>query len=266
MSTVSLQILSPAHNTTFVSAAADTVNLRGEVTQATSGTLYYKWYSSLNNPAGINSPQDAAKAALNWPNHNALALTVPLAVGSHILTFTAKDVEGESLADLQAVQLAAVAGGPPKAQQPCLIHVFRATMITAPGSPAPLPLGQGNAVLMAEAPLKWSKKDAQGNFVWDDEYHAINRIRYRWRFEPGAGGPPIAGLPALNASDGEIAAFQSHLQFQPIGNDHPPYLRYQGSLPTALQVNTIYRLVLRVEDTQPPHTGDEAWLPVVITV
>lgn len=259
MGTVALQIQSPVHQATFVGAAANAINLQGMLPQPAPVPLFYKWYSSLHTPTGITSPADAPKAALNWPNHSQLTLTVALAVGSHTITLAAKDREGESLADVQAVQHAGFAGGPVDAEQPCIIHVFKANIIQPAGAPSPLPLNKGNSTLMAQAPLKWGKQNEQGVIVRDEDYHAINRIRYRWRFEPAGGGAPLAGLPALGADENAIAAFQQSLHFHPADEDHPaPFVSYQGALPAALQPNTNYRLVLRVEDIQSPHIGEEA--------
>jgi hypothetical protein len=255
MSTVTLAILNPAHNALIVGpAAAAAVQLQGQVTDSAPATLFYKWYDSLYSPAGISSAADAPKAALNFPNHGPAALNFPvpasLAIGSHTITLTAKDVEGDSLAEVESVQEAGMAGGPAadNVASPCVIHVLVATML-APAISGPVPtLGKAGSTLEAQAPLKWS----------DANYQAVNRVRFRWRFEPPGGGAPVAGLPPLAAGEAAIAQFQQQLHFGPPDGGHlVPFVRYQGPLPAELVVGNSYRLVLRVEDTNPPHTGHE---------
>src|SRR5215475_6621220 len=110
MPSIELEILEPQHNATLVGGAP--VRLRGRVVTPSPPPLFFKWYSSLNVPS------DVSKVALNFVDDQALDFTTPLGVGSHVLTFTAKDVRGDTLADLQAVQSAGMAGGPLVAPKP----------------------------------------------------------------------------------------------------------------------------------------------------
>jgi hypothetical protein len=191
---------------------------------------------------------------MNYPNHgvSALAFATSLAVGTHVLTLTAKDIEGESLADAQSVTLAGMTGGPAVsgAVEPCLAHVCLANLLTpSPSGPVP-DISIAGTTIEVEAPLKWDQSD----------YQALNRLRFLFRFDPSSGGDAVAGIPALGSSDQQIAQFQATLSFnQPDGGHTVTYLRYTGALPGALVIGTQYRLVVRVEDSQAPHSGHETF-------
>jgi hypothetical protein len=82
----------------------------------------------------------------------------------------------------------------------------------------------------------------------------MNRLRYRWRFEPTpADGRRAADLvPAADALTADVT-------------DGRPIVRYAGPLPD-LDLGG-YRMRLRVEDLQNPAVGDLApGMPVVIAV
>ncbi len=254
MATVELHITNPSHNSVLSGPAQASLTLSGTTTHPNPTALFYKWYSSLYNPAGIASAADAPKAALNFPNHgvSALNFSASLAVGTHVLTLTAKDVEGEALADAQSVTLAGMAGGPavPGAAEPCLVHVCLAKLLTPSPVGPPPDLSKGGDTIEVEAPLKWDKTD----------YQQANRLRFIFRFDPPGGGIPVAAIPALGSTDQQIAQFQSSLVFsQPDGSHPVTYLRYSGALPAALVVGSQYRLVARVEDSFPPHDGHETF-------
>ncbi|NET40139.1 MAG: hypothetical protein F6K19_50750, partial [Cyanothece sp. SIO1E1] len=87
MAVVDLAIQAPAHNSVFAGSTQANVRLAGQVVSPSANPLYFKWYSSLHLPP----ESDPTNTALNQDGDNPLDFVTPLAVGSHILTFTAKD-------------------------------------------------------------------------------------------------------------------------------------------------------------------------------
>jgi hypothetical protein len=229
MSVVPLQIVTPVNGQEF--AGSGSVHMTGTVGSPGPAGLFFKWYSSLSAD----------------PLNTTLDFTAPLKTGSHILTFTAKDVAGESAAALQSVQRAGMAGGPPIAQTPCIIHVFLANLVIPSVNGAAL--SKASSTLAAEAPFAWDKPD----------YQAVNRLRYRWRFTP-FGAP--SGRPSA-----DLVPTPDQLTFRPIQQGDPagttPQILYTGPLPAALATGN-YSLTLRVEDAQNASTGHEASLNVVV--
>jgi hypothetical protein len=242
MSIVQLQILEPQRGAHFQGISQSQVRMRGQVLSTGHPPLFFKWYSSLHFP-----PQsDPKNAALNSPADDPLNFTPSLTVGSHVLTFTAKDKPTDSLGDLKAAQDAGMTGGPLTAQSPCLIHLFIAKMIF-PAAGATL--SKANSTLQAEAPVQWDKPD----------YQSINRLRYHWRFVP-------AGQPA-NRHSADLIPAVNELTFHEASGAIPAYVQYQGHLPNELNnASDIgnYTLILRVEDIQDNTTRDEVSVPVVI--
>ena len=231
MSIVKLAILSPQHGATFVDAPR--VRLRGGVLSSGHPPLFFTWYSSLNTPPP-DAPTDVAlKDSGGGAPADPLDFETVLRVGSHVLTLAAKDVPGDTLADIAAVQDAGMAGGPEAAEQPCIVHVLIATMVepAADGET----LSRAGSTLAAEAPVHW---DA-------DDYQAVNQVRYRWRFEPA---PPVDGRPpvTLAPAAGELA-FDATVT--------PPLVRCP--LPGDLAPGN-YTLVLRVESAADAAQGHEA--------
>lgn len=246
MGIVSLSILDPQHESQFVGATASSVRLRGSVSSG-HGTLFYRWYSSLGG-------------ALSDSLTNALDIIRPLAVGSHVLTLSAKDVQGDAMADLKAVKEAGMTGGPPVrgVEAPCVVHVFVARMRKP--DPSTATLSKAGSILVAVAPTQWGRETTPGSRVYEPnpEYHSVNRIRYRWRFEP-------QGPPAGRASD-ELVPKLTQLMFGPdVDTNAPPVVTYRGPLPSGLGSGN-YTLTLRVEDKDDPAVGDSTSLAVVLTV
>jgi hypothetical protein len=271
MSVVSLAIVEPHDGQRFLGAEASDVRLRGRVDSSGHGSLYYKWYSGLAD-------------VLNGASDNPFDFTKPLAVGSHVLTFTAKDVPGDTLADLQVVRHAGMAGGPPPPEETdtpgelpepssCVVHVFVATMVEPPDhATSSTTLDRASSSLTAVAPSQWGKlidlEDPAQGYELNPEYHGdeeagkvpVNKIQYRWRFQPS--GPP-EGRP-----EGDLVPAKEDLTF----STHPEdddlmVVTYNGPLaepPTALDAGN-YTLTLRVEDQDDPATGHETSLAVVLT-
>src|SRR5829696_101030 len=236
MGEVSLAFLEPKEQDRMrIGPTQSTVTLRGSVTPAGHGTLYYKWYSGISGE-------------LNAPSQDLSPLTTTLSVGSHVLTFTAKDRPGDALPDLQAVREAGMTGGPPEAgvTAPCVVHVFIADLVEPPAGGT---LDRNNSTLSAVAPKQWCKlkdpKDINSGYVLNDDYHKVNKIRYRWHFQP-------SGLPEGRAS-AYLVTTKEHLVF----DRHPKesdlmIVRYVGPLPQPLPDGSknvgSYTLTLRVEE------------------
>ena len=242
MGEVKLAILEPQNGQRFVGQSQANVRLRGNILSTGHGTLYHRWYG-------------ASSGAINTPSDNPLDLTKPLAVGSHVLTFTAKDRPGDALADLEAVREAGMAGGPPEegVETPCVVHVFIAQVVE-PAAGATL--SRAGSTLTAVAPGQWGRRvGASDVYEPNGDYHEVNRIRFRWRFIP-------SGRQTGRAS-GDLAPSVQELVFGVTANN-PPTVRYQGPLPGGLGTGS-YTLTLRVEDGGDPAVGHETSLSVVLT-
>lgn len=254
MGIVTLKIDEPQHGQR-VRGTAEAVRLRGRILSTGHGTLYYRWYSGLEGE--LNAPSDVL------PN-----LPLPPKVGSHVLTLTAKDRSGDAPEDIQAVREAGMAGGPPEdgVEAPCVVHVFIAEIVEPSPGTTTATLPRSNSTLSAVAPKQWGKfvdpHDTKKGYMRNDAYHEVNRIRYRWRFQP-------SGWPD-DRSSGDLVLSKEELSFGPRSEDSDVMIvRYNGPLPAGLDTGN-YTLTLRVEELvegqSAPTFGDET-LPrtVVLT-
>ncbi|NET39423.1 MAG: hypothetical protein F6K19_46905, partial [Cyanothece sp. SIO1E1] len=200
---------------------------------------------------------DPTNTALNQDGDNPLDFVTPLAVGSHILTFTAKDQREDTLAALKAVEDAGMSGGPPKqgVEDPCVIHVLIATLLSPDPTVPNIRLARSNLVLKAQAPVHWGQEISPGNYAPNPEYHApnVNRIQYHWRFTPV--GPP-AERPLLNLTP-EVDELTFALE-------EPPSVEYRANLQGQLGTGR-YQLTLNVEDKQNSQRRDQVSTVVVLT-
>jgi hypothetical protein len=116
-------------------------------------------------------------------------------------------------------------------------------------------LRKPNSTLTAQAPVKWGKKIAGGSsYELDPDYHAINRIQYRWSFAP-------SGTPAGRRSASFVTTpAQLTFNLEPA----PARVQYQGTLPANLDLGN-YILTLRVEDLNDNSVGHQVSRNVVIT-
>jgi len=194
--------------------------MQGTVGAPGPAGLFFKWYSSL-------SPD---------PLSTALDFTASLKTGSHVITFTAKDVAGDSAPDLQSVQRAGFAGGPPIAKPPCIVHVFLANMVLPAADGAVL--SKTASTLSVEVPAVWDRPD----------YQAVNHLQFRWRSAPG----------------GELVPAANQLTFRQVQQGDPggtlPQLIYTGPLPATGNCT----ITVRVEDTQDNSIGHEVSRSVVV--
>jgi len=257
---IQLQIQQPTHEQIFVATGtANTVSvpLQGTILETafpTPNTLFRTWYSSLLDTTLATTDQAMA--------------TLP--VGSHTLTYTVKDkseigVQPTGLEALyKSVTQIGASGGPPAPPpadgRPCVIHVLAANIL-APANNANL--SKASAVLEAQAPLQWGKfvANAAAFPAIDPNYHAVNKVQYRWfftRITPV--GPPIE----LAVQGGLAMTLIPPHDAPPPKVDPPPRLRYTGVLPAALVVDQKYTLTLRVEHADFPAQGHEATRTVTI--
>jgi hypothetical protein len=249
MPALPLQLLEPANGASFAGAAADAVRLRGALAGPPPTPLFFKWYSSLSAdplPFAVGSHFD---------------FTANLKVGTHVLTFSAKDVAGDNAASVAAVRHGGFAGGPPTAQTPgCVIHVLRARIHRplAAGT-----LSKANSTLQAEAPALWGKAPTPPGppFVLNPDYLAVNRVRYVWIFTPagtpaGPASPRLVLDPALPAANPLRSTF--------VLDGSAPLVNYTGPLPAALGTGN-HTLILRVEGMDNPAVGHEASVSIVVT-
>lgn len=231
MADLVLHILQPANGAKLAGTAA--VRLQGQLASGSAAGLFFKWYSTLNATATKEHPE------LNTADHSAAKLdwTTPLDVGSHVLTLTASDQDGNDVASVKAVTRAGFAGGGPTSPEPCVVHRFVATLRTPAADGANL--SRASTTLEALAPSRWGKKHPTqaGVYVMDPDYHAVNGLRYRFRFAPA--GPPDAAKTA------DVIPPSSALTFF-IAADNKPYVRWSGALPANLG-NGAHVLTLFVE-------------------
>jgi hypothetical protein len=248
---ISLAIQAPSNGSTVVAAGTATtvaVTLRGSIVATTfpnPAALTRTWYSSLQSELG-----------------RADVVNASLAAGSHIVTYTVKDkndsgVPPAQLAALyQSVEHIGTAGGPPNpppaSGPPCVIHVFAANMV-AP-APTTTTLSMATPMLEAQAPLQWAQFPALTQP--DPNYHAVNRLRYRWIFRRvSPAGSPVE----LNTQGGAALKLLAANGTIPVARLH-----YTGSLPNTLVVGQAYTVTLRVEDLQNSAVGHEVTRTVTL--
>lgn len=240
MAVVALKITEPAHDSGFFGSGE--VLFRGAVAamppELKGVAMYYRWYSSLF-PAekGRYSMNPAALADPAGPYEG------DLGPGSQAITLAVFDRPGESDADLEAVAHGGMTGGSDGDGQ-CVIHVFiAAILVPADGAV----VSRAGAVLEARAPVLWGKwnKDA-GRFEPNADYHALNRLRYRWEFRP-LGPPPGRRIVNFTPAD-EAYSF--------IPEEDPGLTRIQHAGPLPPGLNGQYTLVLHVEDSREILGGD----------
>ncbi|MFD2082921.1 hypothetical protein SAMN05421678_12918 [Actinopolymorpha cephalotaxi] len=256
MGLVTMSIAEPAHDSR-VAGRTQQVHFRGRIdaVDPAAGQLWTRWYSSLPAAPGIppdprsGTTVDLDKVAISPPG-GALAFDRTLWIGSHTITFTAKDVRGDDKAALTAVQHAGAAGGTPApgVPAPCVIHVLIAepVRLSSAGADNRRPLARAAGV-WAEAPVAWP----------DPAYQAVNRIEYRWVFTTPS-GTEVAALRPLT----------SGLQFAARSDTHPPCVGI-APIPATVPAGA-YNLTLQVgfgwNETSRTYTNhDEKTVSVTVT-
>jgi len=252
MSVVKLKILEPPHGDTITEKRK--VKLRGEVQPGEWTTLFYKWYSNVgSDPPPPEPTKENTDTSLNRGATAALTFEPTLPLGTHVITLAARDVAGETQADLGAVKHAGMAGGPATGPAPCVIHVLYAE-ITEPAAGAALSRAGGGAKFAVRVPPVWENKEYQAK---------VNQLRYALRLVP-------EGLPAGRPEVTLEPAFDPHPTANHLLKLRPPFefvketstMRYVGALPAGLAGN--YSIRLRVERKDSPAVFREAARPVVI--
>jgi hypothetical protein len=224
-----LRILQPVNGARI--AGTGNVRLQAQLQSGSSAGLFFKWYSTLNPLADKDNPE------LNKSNHSISALdwTTSLEVGTHVLTLAATDRAGNDLDSIRAVTRAGSTGGAPVPANPapCVVHRLQATLRTPATEGANL--SKTSATIEARAPSRWGKLASPGVYVKDPDYHALNGIRYRFRFEPETpdASKTAEHIPSVDA-----------LTFHAAGD--MPYVRWTGALPGNLGTGA-YFLRLFVE-------------------
>jgi hypothetical protein len=237
MTAVEVTIVGPADGATSVGGGpvALTGRLGDRPVELADVTLYCRWYSSEFRATNTRFSLNAD--ALTDPE---VAFSAGLGVGSQAITLGVSDQRKEDKTAQNDTRHGGVAGGAVGPKR-CIVHVFRAV----PRPPiAGEPLSKAESTLEADGPLHWPEPD----------YQAMNRLRYRWLFEPN---------PADGRKSGELVPAPDDLTADAAGD--PSIVRYVGPLPD-LDLGG-YTMRLRVEDLRDPAVGDLApGVPVVIAV
>jgi hypothetical protein len=225
---VEVAIVGPADGMAIVGGTSvDLTGRLGELPDELSGVLLYcRWYSSEFRATDEHFSLN--EAAVTDPE---AALPVVLPVGSQALSLGVSDQPGQDKTAQNDIRHGGVAGGALGPKR-CIVHVFRAV----PRSPvAGGTLSKASSTLEADGPLHWA----------EPEYQTVNRLRYRWLFEPD----PADGRTAadLAPEPGALAAAVA---------DGRTIVRYNGPLP-GLDLGG-YTMRLRVEDLRDPGVNDTA--------
>jgi hypothetical protein len=232
MAVIPLHIREPANDKDYY--GSPTVNFSGTATvklpkDSKGVTLYYRWYSSI--PPAVKQDHYAMNETA-WTDPET-PFSKTLGVGSHTITFAVSDREGQTLADMEAIQYGGVTGGA-KGDNRCVIHVFKANMIE-PVEEKILFINKEDNQFIAEAPLIWTNPD----------YKEVNRLRYRWEFIPS--GEP-KGRKTVDFTPDDQYKFEQYNELTVIS--------YTGRLPEEL-VEGDYQLILHVEDKDGKLGGDQ---------
>lgn len=257
MAFIQLNIEEPEHDASFVRAPVR-IGFRGTVgplpEEVEDTPLYYRWYSS--SVARLSKDGQGKPIVVGYSmNEPALTnLDTPfeydLEMGSHVITFAVSDRSGETDEDFNAIQHGGVTGGR-SGDHPCTIHVFKANIISPSSN---VSVSNRGLVLTAEAPAAWGDMPPE-------PYHDINRLAYRWRFEP-QGDPP--GRPMFETNK----LGRNELTFSSANSNMPPTVTYSLTLPSTLttKYEGRYRITLSVADKNSPEIFQGVTASIDITL
>lgn len=261
MAYVELAIVSPENNHALQGGqtarfTGELVNLPNEVL---GQPLYYRWYSSLYEPKldADNKPyyfsieqnvQTRADQEFTWAP----------GIGSHAITFAVTDRPGEGKDDLQAILHGGVAGGASEGDSQRLLHVFWAVPLPPEGDLGALPAN--NLRLIGAAPAAWGTPKSNTTpveFELNRDYHAYNRLRYRWEVIPD--DPNARSFeytpPADELDFGFYSTFNPAIQPTTKEKPNPLDVYVVHWRPPASDLDVLdggYFLVLHVEDKHQP--------------
>ena len=260
MVAVNLKIAEPLHHRKFI--ADETVRLVGEIVESPAElngvTLYYRWYSSLflsqydKNLFSINGSKNIEITDPKMP------YDIELEIGSHVITLAATDVQSEALSEQSSIKHGGVTGGSKEGSpEACIIHVFKAEIIE--------PLNRGaispQYPICVRGPITWwKKKNPLPNppdepFEINADYHVVNRIQYRFVFDP-VGPPEDRPQLELIPDKAELRLDQSEEEIQ------MDQLLYH--LPPDADLTGTYTLTLYVQDIDDENIDDQ--VSILVTV
>lgn len=221
--------------------------------------LYYRWYSSLYEPllGADNQPyyfsidqnvQTQADATFTWTP----------GIGTHAITFAVSDQAGETLVDFEAIEHSGVAGGAEEGAGQCLVHVFIAVALAPQGNMTNLP--RTALRLIAQAPAAWGSPIPETDpavYEVNDDYHAYNRLRYRWELLPSdVSAQAFEYTPAPEDMDfGRYSDFNTDIVPTTVDTPNPLDLFVVHFQPPLGDLNLLsggYTITLHVEDKQQP--------------
>jgi hypothetical protein len=250
MTGLTLQITSPIHHQPFT--GNEEVQMSGNLieppVELENVTLYYRWYSSLFPPSLF--PEDASKNLFSMNGVQGTEINRPdeeysptLEVGSHVITFAVTDVSREDREAQDGVKHGGVTGGS-KGPSPCIIHVFRAEIISVE-IVLDNKTDEQQLKIRVVGPIAWDVKCRETEeFDYNMDYHDINRIKYRFELSPNE---PAAGRPTvpLNPEPEELTVDTEVADDEEI---NPSVLLYTPTLEQEQKLAGIYTLTLYVED------------------
>ncbi len=234
--------------------------------EAQSLTLYYRWYSSLYEPE-LNEDMEPYYFSIeqNAQTQADDVFTWMPGIGTHAITFAVSDQAGETLDDFKAIEHSGVTGGAEEGEGQCLVHVFVAVPLAPQGDITSLP--RTELRLIAEAPAAWGSpipETAPVVYEVNEDYHAYNRLRYRWELIPD---DPTADAFEYPRDLPEGMSFPEDMDFnrysyfnadiEPTTVDTPNPLdvfvvHFQPPLEHLNLLSGGYTIVLHVEDIQQP--------------
>lgn len=241
MAAIELHIIEPQNNQAFTGVPNVTFSGESDIpVELDSIPLYYRWYSSLFEP---EPPEDRYSMNVMANTSADVAYAHTFAMGTHVITFAVSDVAGETADEFAAIQYGSVTGGSAEGENQCLVHVFKANILL-PWPDATMP--HNSVQLQAEAPSQWGRtEDVETElplYILNEDYHAVNRLHYRWVFEP-SGAP--AGRPMV-----EFVPSAEDLSFQPMDKTDPATIPTRVSWTVSLPDDALgaYYINLYVED------------------
>ena len=242
MSVIELAIHEPQHQQRFVEP--DAVRLSGQVEDTDADDLHLEWYSSLHEP-DADAPE---RTTLNGADDDPLDFSRHLPLGTHVLTFTARDAQ-----ELAEVTRAGMTGGadppddPGLLASPCVVTVLRAEVVEAA-------LETSAVRLAARAPAGWGTPDDDAASGYTLDPGEPNTIALRWMLTlAGEETPAFTWTP--NVDELEFDVGTPHEDDDP----GPPRVRFAPSVPP--DATGPYRVTLRIEDVEDPERwhSDAEW-------